>query len=50
MSKIARRVVGQTTKNFPVILVGTGVVATILWTCIVTAFAVEQVWSMLSAV
>jgi hypothetical protein len=50
MSEIARRVVGQTTRNFPVILVGTGVIATVLWTCIVMALAVEQVWSMLAAV
>jgi len=50
MTEIARLVVDRTTKNFPVILVGTGVIATIVWTCIVTVLAVDQVWSMLAAV
>ena len=50
MSKITRHVVGLTTENFPIVLVGTGVIATVLWTCIVTALAIEQVWSMLSGV
>ena len=48
MSEVARRVVGQTTKNFPILLVGIGLIATILWTSTVVALAVEQVWSMLS--
>jgi hypothetical protein len=48
MSKIARHVVSLTTKNFPIILVGAGLIATILWTTTVMALAVERVWSMLS--
>ena len=50
MSKIARHVAGLTTANLPIVLVGTGVIAAIVWTCLITALAVEQVWSMLSAV
>src|SRR6185312_16477065 len=48
MSKIARHVVSLTTKNFPIMLVGAGLIATILWTTTVMALAVERVWSMLS--
>jgi len=47
MSEIARRVIGQTTNNLPIVLVGIGVMATILWTGTVMALAVGQVWSML---
>jgi hypothetical protein len=32
MSKITRHVVSLTTENFPIALVGIGVIATILWT------------------
>ena len=50
MSKITRHVVSLTTENFPIALVGIGVIATILWTSNVMGLAVEQVWSMLSGV
>ena len=48
MSEIVRRVYGQTTKTFPILLVGIGLVTTILWTSTVMAFAIERVWSLLS--
>ena len=48
MSKITHRVIGQTTKNFPILLVGIGLISTILWTSTIMALAVERVWSMLS--
>ena len=47
MSKITRRVIGQTTENFPILLVGIGLISTILWTSTIMALAVERVWSML---
>ena len=50
MSKFVRRLVGQTTVNFPVLLVGIGLVTTILWTSTVMAFAIERVWSVLSQI
>ena len=50
MSKITRHVVSLTTENFPIVLVGIGVIATILWTSTVMGLAVEQVWSMLPGV
>lgn len=50
MSEIARRVVGQTTKNFPILLVGIGLMSTILWISTIVALAVERAWSMLSVI
>ena len=50
MSKIARRIVGQTTKSFPIILVGIGLVTTIVWVGTVIAFAAEQAWLVLSGI
>jgi hypothetical protein len=50
MSKITRHVVGLATENFPVVLVGLGVIATILWTSTVMALAFERVWSALSGI
>jgi hypothetical protein len=50
MSKIARRVAGQTAKNFPIILVGIGLATTILWVGTVMTFALEGVWSVLSGI
>ena len=50
MSKITRRIVGQATKNFPIILVGIGLATTILWVGTVMTFAVEQAWLVLSGI
>jgi hypothetical protein len=50
MSKITRRVIGQTAKNFPILLVGIGLMSTILWIGTIMALAVERVWSMLSVI
>ena len=50
MSKITCHVVSLTAENFPIVLVGIGVIATILWTSTVMGLAVDQVWSMLPGV
>jgi len=50
MSEIARRFIGQTTKNFPVLLVGIGLVSTVVWVSTVVVLAFERVWSALSAI
>ena len=50
MSEIARRVVGQTTKNFPILVVGIGLMSTILWISTIMTVAVERLWSMLSMI
>jgi hypothetical protein len=50
MPKIVRHVVGRTTVNFPILLVGIGLVTTILWVSTVMAFAIERVWSVLSQI
>jgi hypothetical protein len=49
MSEIARRVVSQTTRNFPTILIGIGLITTMLWVSVVITFAFERAWSALSA-
>jgi len=48
MSEIARRVVGHTAKNFPIMLVGIGLVTTVLWVSTVVAVALDRIWSALS--
>jgi hypothetical protein len=50
MSRIARRIVGLTTKNFPILLVVVGLVTTILWVSTVVAVALDQIWSVLSGI
>jgi len=48
MSVVARRIFGQTTKNLPIILIGTGLIATILWTGSIMAIALERAWLVVS--
>ena len=50
MSKVARHVVSQTTKNFPIILVGIGLFTTLMWVGTLVTVAVEQTWRALSAI
>jgi hypothetical protein len=50
MTEIARRVVGQTTRNFPIILVGIGLFTTLMWVGTLVTVAVEQTWRVLSAI
>jgi hypothetical protein len=48
MLEIARRGVGHTAKNFPILLIGIGLVTTVLWVSTVVAVALDQIWSALS--
>jgi len=50
MSKISRRIFGQTTKNFPTLLVGIGLITTILWVGTVMTVALQGIWSVLSGI
>jgi hypothetical protein len=47
---MARRIVGRLTKNFPIMLVGIGLITTILWVSTVMAVAVDQIWSVISGI
>jgi hypothetical protein len=47
---MARRIVGRLTKNFPIMLVGIGLITTVLWVSTVVAVAFDQIWSALSGI
>jgi hypothetical protein len=49
MVEVARVIVARTTNQFPIALVGLGLIATIFWICAVTTLAFQGVWSVLKA-
>jgi hypothetical protein len=47
MPEVARRIIARTADQFPITLVGLGLITTILWVGAVSVFAFGRVWSVL---
>ena len=49
MAETARRALVHTKRHVPLVLVGVGLIATVLWISAVAALAFDRVWSVLQA-